>query len=281
MDKVALVTDSTADLPLSYYSSNDVWMVPLTVRFGEECFKDWVEIEPRSFYDRLSSDDVLPKTSQPSVADFTNIYQKLAKEYDHIISVHLSSKLSGTIQSAEVAKEDTQAPVAIVDTKLASLGTGMVLDALVKARDEGKSKEELVKLAWDICIKVKDLFTVDTLKYLEKGGRIGKAQALVGSLLNIRPILTLEDGIVVPYKKVKGKNKMFKEMVDAIAEYAKKGKKLKIGFAHAQNPEAIRRLKEELRNCKVDFASCIESEIGAVIGTYTGPKAFAVMYYQD
>lgn len=279
MGKIGLVTDSTADLPLSYYSENDVLMVPLEVRFGEDCYKDWTEINPQQFYKRLSLETDLPKTSQPSVADFLNAYKTLSEECEHIISVHLSSELSGTIKSAEMAKDESPGEVAIVDTKLASLGTGLVLDALVEARKQNKEASELVEIAHQVSSQIRCLFTVDTLKYLEKGGRIGKASVLVGSLLNIKPILTLEDGGVVPYKKVKGKKRIFSEMVEAIAQYAEGKDELKVGFAHAGNPDAIAILKEEVEKRGVKLSSSIESEVGTVIGTYTGPKAFAVMFH--
>lgn len=281
MKKAAIVTDSTADLPLSYYEEHEVFMVPLVVRFGEESHKDWIEMPPSRFYQRLRSSSILPKTSQPSVADFAEIYRKLASQYEHIVSVHLSSKLSGTVQSAEIASQDVDVPVTIVDTKLASLGTGMVLDTLVKARDAGADGKEIADLAWDISGRIKILFTVGTLKYLEMGGRIGKAQALVGSLLNIKPLLTLQDGIVIPYKKIKGTKRVYEEMVAFLKQNIGSGGLLHLGLAHADCPAAIVRLKEMVEEAGVKPGVLIESEVGAVIGTYTGPDSFAMMFYEE
>lgn len=278
MTRVGLVTDSTADLPLSYYKEHEVLMVPLTVRFGEDCYKDWLELNPDQFYQRLRKVDVLPKTSQPSSGDFVSAYENLKKSCDSIISLHISSKLSGTVQAAEVAKSMVDIKIEVVDTKLASLGVGMVLDELVKARDQGKTKDELVRLTYQLSKQAKILFTVDTLKYLELGGRIGKAEKLVGSLLQIKPLLTLQDGMVVPYKKVRGRRKVLEEMIDFVLNEAKKRKEpLSLGLAHADNPEALAELKNLLTSTKLQFKNTVETEIGSVIGTYTGPGTFALV----
>lgn len=277
MQKIAIVTDSTADMPLSYYEENDVTMVPLTVRFGNEEYKDWVEMTPETFFEKLRSSDVLPKTSQPSVQDFIEVYKSHA-DCDHIISVHISSKLSGTYQSAYVASQDSSVPVTVIDSKLASIGTAAIVDELVRARNNGKTINELISLAGGLIDKIKCHFYIDTLKYLEKGGRIGKASACAGSILNIKPILTLNDGIVAPLMKVKGRKKVFKEMVEIINQGKNKGK-LMMCFAHADSPEAIVELKTLLEQEEIDYFPLIESKIGSVIGTYTGPGGFIVVYY--
>ena len=136
MEKIAIVTDSTADLPLSYYEANNVQMVPLTVRFGEKSFKDWIDINPKEFYQRMRDSDILPKTSQPSVAQFAQVYQKLAGEAEQIVSIHLSSELSGTVQAAEMARDMANVPVTVIDTKSGSLGTGLIVDAAVRGTKE-------------------------------------------------------------------------------------------------------------------------------------------------
>jgi DegV family protein with EDD domain len=280
-EKISIVTDSTADLPLSYYEKHNVQMVPLIVRFEEETFKDWIDIGPKDFYKRMRESNVLPKTSQPSVAQFTEVYNKLARDSDHIISIHLSSDLSGTVQAAEMASEMVDVKVTVIDTKLASLGTGMVVDAAVRAKEQGLSSEQVIKKAREVATKIKILFTVGTLKYLHRGGRIGKAQALVGSILNIKPILTLEDGIVIPYKKVKGSKKVYAEMRQFFLENIKRKGSLYLGYAHADFPEGVDRLKGTIEAEGINIASVIESEVGSVIGTYVGPDTFAFVFYED
>jgi len=281
MEKIAIVTDSTADLPLSYYEKHNVEMVPLIVRFGEEAYKDWIDLGPKKFYKRMRGTDVLPKTSQPSVAEFTEVYEKVAAGAERILSIHLSSELSGTVQAAEMASEMVDVPVKVIDAKMASLGTGLIVNAAVKAKEAGLPAEEVIEAAERATEKIKIVFMVGTLKYLHLGGRIGKAQALVGSMLSIKPILTLEEGIVVPYKKVKGTKKAYAEMKQFFLDNLTGQGDLHIGFAHADCPDGLQKLKEAIEGETARATSVMESEIGCVIGTYVGPDSFAVVFYED
>lgn len=276
MPKIAIVTDSTADMPLDYYAENGVTMVPLVVRFGEEMYRDWVEMPPWKFYTMLRSSDIPPKTSQPSVQDFINAYSEHL-DCDHIFSVHLSSKLSGTCQSAEIARQRIDVPVTIIDSKLASIGTAFIVKELVNARSEGRDVQEMTRIAEELVNNIKILFCVDTLKYLELGGRIGKASALVGSILNIKPILTLEDGVVVPLKKVKGRKKLYKEIIDVIKGTA--AERVNVGVIHADAPGVIAELEGLMKDEGIPYNMLVRSEIGSVIGTYVGPGTFGVAFY--
>lgn len=282
MEKVALVTDSTADLPLSYYEQNDVTMVPLTTRFGEETFLDWVELLPHDFFKRLREAKELPKTSQPSAAQFAEAYQKLAATHDHIISLHLSAKLSGTIESAETAKKMVEGvEITIIDTKIISVGIGLIVDALVRARSEGSSASELAGLANSLMPKIKCVGALQTLKYLELGGRIGKAQRMLGSLLDVKPLLTIEDGIIAPYKKARGSKKALQELVASIQEESSGEKPLRIGLAHADNPENLDYVKTLIEEAGIKHHPHLESYVGSVIGTYAGPDAIVALFYED
>ncbi|HDP69903.1 MAG TPA: DegV family protein [Actinobacteria bacterium] len=281
MEKVAIVTDSTADFELSYYEKHDVSMVPLTVRFENEMFKDWIDIKPKEFYQKLMASNVLSKTSQPTVAEFEEVYKRLSEKCSHIISIHLSSKLSGTIQSAQIASENVDIPVTIIDGKLASLATGVLVDLAVKARDEGKTAKEIIQVVEKASEKTKILFIVDTLKYLQLGGRIGKAQALVGSLLNVKPILTLEDGVVAPLKKVKGTKKAIQEIVSIVKKNINQSRPYYLVLAHGNAPDNLSYLKIVFAEAELKPTWLVEGEIGSVIGTYTGPGAMAVVYYQE
>ncbi|MBS3909002.1 MAG: DegV family protein [Actinobacteria bacterium] len=276
MAKIAIVTDSTADMALTYYDENDVTMVPLMVRFGEEAYKDWIEMPPEKFYPMLRSSDILPKTSQPTVQEFIEAYSKY-ESYDHIFSIHLSGHLSGTIQSADIARQNVNVPVTVVDSKLASVGTAFIVNEAIKARNAGQNVAEMTALIDALVRDTRLLFCVDTLKYLELGGRIGKAQALAGSILNIKPILTLEDGMVVPFKKVKGRKKIFKEIVELLS--AQSAERLTIGIIHADTPEAARELEEHIKDAGIAYDLVLATQIGSVIGTYVGPGAFGIMYH--
>lgn len=279
MSRVGIVVDSTADLDPEYYAAHDVVMVPLTVRFGEEAFLDWTELKPDQFYARLVKTTELPKTSQPSVKQFGDAYGELAERCDSIISMHLSSRLSGTVQSAEIAARESPVPVAVIDTKLASLGIALTLDEAVAARDRGASHDELVRVITHRCSTITTLFYVETLRYLEMGGRIGKASALVGALLRIRPILKLDrEGVVAPYKKVKGAERVYAEFVNAVKSEAA-GHRVKVGLVQAVIPNALDTLKTMMSRAALDFEVVFESPVGSVIGTYLGPGAFGVIFY--
>jgi DegV family protein with EDD domain len=283
MEKIGLVTDSTCDLPLSYYEENDVLMVPLIVRFGEEIFKDWVDIKPDEFYRRLTEASELPKTSQPTVADFINAYDALKNQgFTHIISLHLSSKLSGTVGSAEAARGEVDIPIEVVDTKMISGGIALILQSLIEMRKNGSSFQEMVKRAYELSEKISTLGYLSTLKYLELGGRIGKAQALVGTLLDIKPLLTLEDGVVAPYKRVRGAKKVIPEIIRSFQSKVKDAKKVKIALSSAGDIEEAKKLRNELEklNLPLEFVFS-QIKIGSVIGTYTGPGALLFFWYVE
>lgn len=277
--KIGLVTDSTADLPIAAYEEKSVVMVPLVVRFGDEVFKDWVEISPSDFFARMTGSDVLPKTSQPSVADFLAAYEGLG-DCDHVISIHISSELSGTLQSAQIAAQSSPVPVTVVDSRLCTIALGLVVLAVAELRDQGLDVESLLAETRKLCGSVKPILAVSTLKYLQLGGRIGKAQALAGSLLNIKPLISLDDGVVTAVAKVKGSRRVFDEMVEFVLEGFDPSRPIHVILAHATAPEKIETLKVRMEEAGVRPASLIETEIGSVIGTYVGPEAFGVAFRQ-
>ncbi len=280
--RIGFCTDSTTDMPAEFYREHDVRMVPLTVRFGEETYKDWVEMPPDIFYARLRGVTELPKTTQPSPADFLAAYNDLAERFDHVISFHLSSRLSGTVQSAEIAAKDSPVPVTVVDGRLASLGTGLALDGLLRARNRGAGLDGLVEMARGFKRRLHLVFNVATLRYLQMGGRIGKAAALAGALLSVRPLLVLDDeGVVDTYRKVKGESRVYQEMVDYVVERGGLDRPIRLALAHADSPPACERLREMLREAGVVWESLTIGEIGSVIGTYLGPDAFAAAFYVE
>lgn len=281
MSNFAIVTDSTADMPLSFYKENDISMVPLYTRFGEKVYKDWLELPPREFFKKLEESNELPKTSQPSVIDFKDVYNQVGKDVEGIISVHLSSKLSGTIKSAEIAKDQVDINVEIVDTKIISIGIALILLALLEDRNNGISMEEALNHAREIAEKITLLASLDTLKYLELGGRIGKAQAMLGTLLKVKPIITLEDGIVAPYKKAKGTKKSLNELYNGLMERIDPEKELFLGLAHANSTDNLDYLESLCKESNLKCETKIQSWIGSVIGTYAGPGAVAMVFYQE
>lgn len=280
MPHVGLVTDSTCDLGPAILAELGVRMVPLKVLFGDESFLDFVDLGPEAFYEKLAVAPQLPKTSQPSPADFLEVYKSLASEgFEEIVSIHLTGALSGTISSALMAAEDSPIPVHVVDTKTVSHAVGLIVRAAVEARDEGLDGTAVAARAQEVALKTRVLFVLDTLDYLVKGGRAGKAQGLAAAVLNIKPVLTVNsDGIIEPFKKVKGRKRAFTEMAQAVAEAAEHGK-VRAAILHGCADDEGAELVAEIRATGADVDIVSVGTIGAVIGTYAGPGAVGVGYY--
>ena len=272
----ALVVDSTADLPGHLASDPNITMVPLTVYFGEDGYLDWVDIQPAEFYSKLAAAPQLPRTSQPSAGAFLEEYKRLRQKYERVYSVHLSSHLSGTCASAEVARQQIDG-VELVDSEVATCGVSLLVDRLLALMEKGVPEEEF-KGYIDHFVKYKVLlFVPTTLDQLAKGGRIGKAAHLMGSLLNVKPVLGIVDGVVDVYKKVRGIPQALEALRDGVLEATEPGKTAYLALAHGLNEDLLaqlRKLFEEVtdRDLQIRFTTIV----GAVIGTYAGPGAVAV-----
>jgi DegV family protein with EDD domain len=277
----AIVVDSTADLPDYLANDPNISMVPLTVYFGEEAFLDWVELKPQVFYERLKTSPVLPRTSQPSAGAFLDRYRTLRERYERIYSVHLSSKLSGTCASAQVAQSQIDG-VQVVDSELATGGIALFIDRLIERLDRGMPEEE-----FDAYIErfVRDktfYFLPTTLEYLYKGGRIGRASHLVGTLLNIRPVLIIDEGVIDVFKKVRGVAQALEVMRDGLLEGTEPGSTVHVSLAHAYNEPALTQLRgllEAIDDREIRLMPT--SIVGPVIGTYVGPGAVALCFIQE
>jgi DegV family protein with EDD domain len=264
---VKIVTDSTSDIPPEMAKELGITVVPLTVFFGEEAFKDGVEMGHDEFFERLTKGGVQPRTTQPTPGDFEAVYQAIAKEGNDIVSIHVSDKLSGTMNSARTAAADVSGVrVELVDTQFASLAITLIAKAAAEAANGGASVDEVVAIAREVTGKVDLYFVLDTLEFLQKGGRIGKAQALIGGLLSIKPVLKMMDGEIHPHTKVRSHAKAMaklKEIVSTGGPYDE------IAFIHEAPEDEV--------TAMVEFATpltskpVIVSNIGAVVGTYTGP----------
>ena len=281
MARVGIVTDSTCDLSRQVLDGFDVRMVPLKVLFGEETFTDWVDIQPAEFYERLVGAETLPKTSQPSPAEFLSTYKQLAEEgCDAIVSVHLTGPLSGTVESARLASADSPVPVHVVDTKLVSQGLGLVVAAATEARDAGGDAETIAARAAQVAGSCRLFFVLDTLDYLVKGGRAGKAQGLAASVLGIKPILMFNsEGTIEPFKKVKGRKRAIAELAAHVAADAKENGHMRAAILHACVADEGAELAAELERVGADVTIDRRGLVGAVIGTYAGPEAIGIAYY--
>jgi DegV family protein with EDD domain len=278
VSNIRIVTDSTADIPLSVRKELGIEMVPLKIHFGSETFLDAVTLQSEEFYGKLAAVSTLPTTSQPSPLEFLEVYKKLTEEPDtEIISIHLASSLSGTYQSAVIAcsmMEEQQNHVHIFDSRSASYGIGVLAVAAAKAAKEGQSVQQIMELVQRIRENFKIYFLVDTLTNLQKGGRIGKASALIGSLLNIKPILSLDhNGQVVPIDKVRGQKKAMARIIEMMGEDIP-GKSIHLHVAHANSIETAAQLREMIE-AQFEVLSFGYIDLGPVVGTHTGPGTIA------
>ncbi len=280
MSRIGIVADSTCDLGPEWLAEHDVKMVPLKVLFGEESSLDWVDMDPDEFYRKLQSSPTLPKTSQPSPADFAAAYAELAEQgCEEIVSIHLSAALSGTFESATMAAADAPVPIRIVDTKRVSQATALSVRAAVEARDAGAGADEIERLARETAESSRLYFVLDTLEYVVKGGRAGKAAGLAASVLNIKPVLTFSDeGTVEPFKKVKGLKKAMGELAAQVAEDSAEGP-VALTILHGAAPHLADGMRASLDLAGADYTLVSVGSVGAVIGTYAGPGAVGVAYH--
>jgi DegV family protein with EDD domain len=278
MNKIRILADSACDLEIKHYEKYGIELVPLNVYLdGKQC-RDILDIQSKEIYRLMRDEDKMMSTSQATPIDFKNVFTKVFDEgYESIIYIAFSSGLSGTCQSAIIAKEDFEdKDITIIDTKCASLGYGLVVLKAAKMLLDGKSKEEIIKETQRKITNTEHIFIVDDLKYLQKGGRISFAKFVLGTMLNIKPIMHVEDGKLFPYAKAKGKNKVLQEMVKALKERIT-GKNELIGICHADDIETAMELEKMIRS-EVEVGEIIYTYMGATVGSHTGPGCIALFF---
>ena len=267
---VAVVTDSTSDLPAELAREHHITVVPLYVHFGDEAFKDGIDIKADEFYTRLQSEKIFPTTSAPSAGIFMEVYRELANDHDAIISLHLSSKVSATYSAAKQASDELKnegITVEVVDTLQASMALGLVALRVAELAAEGNSVEELVKKAENLSARAKFTGLVETLEYLQKGGRIGKAQALLGSLLRIKPILALVDGEAHGIERARTRSRGIDRIKTLVADAAPLES---LCVLHTTDHELVQEIANDLSQYAPDGKPLI-AQLGPVVGTYLGP----------
>jgi len=278
-ENTAIVLDSTADFPEARERFSNWRVVPLYVLFGDESYRDYVDLTPEDFYARLRTATELPTTSQPTPGDFLTTYEELSG-YERIYSLHLSAALSGTFQSATTAAQELGDQVRVVDSESASAAIAMLGFAIQRRLDRGTTDDEIEALIGRFREDAGLIFTVDTLEFLRRGGRIGRASAWAGNLLHVKPILTIKRE-VVPLKRVRGNQKAMQEFVSEFTSTTEDTSTLKIGIAHADAPERAAQLKKMVHAERPRAEVEIVTTLGAVVGTHAGPGTVGFFWFDD
>jgi DegV family protein with EDD domain len=272
---VRIVTDSTADLTPEQQRAAGITVVPLNVHFGDEVFRDHVDLSADEFFRRLKASAQLPRTSQPSVGAFEEAYRKLLDGGDEVVSVHLSSKVSGTYNSALMAAQSVgDGKIDVVDSLSTSMALGFMALEGAKLARAGRDRQAVAECLQGLVPKARVICVVDTLTYLERGGRIGKARALLGSLLNVKPILQLKDGEVVPVGRARGRPQSLSRLVELLQ---RDGKVSQLAIMHGAAQTDAEQLRERVASSYPGMDIQL-TEIGAVLGTHTGPGVIGFTY---
>ena len=274
MDNLQIVTDSTADIPKDVVEAHDIKVVPLAIHFGDEQYTDGVDLTSGQFYDKLKSESTMPRTSQPAPGQFAEVYREAIRQGKKILSIHISSKLSGTFQAASLAADMVgKQHVTLIDSLSASMGTGLQVIAAAKNKHSLADAEKAVNAAKE---NLGLLFLVDSLEYMEKNGRIGRASSLLGSLLQIKPVLSFREGIVDVVEKVRGGRKSYRRVLEIFQEKAS-NTKVDVAVVHADAEERAKQLLQDVQG----LAQCVEvylSDIGPIVGSHGGPGTLGLIW---
>jgi DegV family protein with EDD domain len=270
---VKIVTDSTADIPEELAVELEITIVPCNVHFGRETYRDGIELSKEGFYTRLETSPTLPTTSAPATGLFEATYRKLASETSQILSVHLAGALSAIYNSACLGAETIpNLEIVLIDSGQASMGLGWLVIAAARAAREGQSLAQIVALVEDMKPRVRLFAALDTLEYLQKGGRVGKAVAVLGTLLSIKPLLEIRDSAVLPLERVRTRRKSIERLIELVAEL---GPLEELAVLHSNASQEAQRLAEE-----ISFLHSLEriliAEVGVIIGTHAGPNGLGV-----
>lgn len=280
MSKIKIVTDSTMDMTKEQAERLGVLIVPLSVTINGETYLDRVDIQPAEFMESMKSLDELPKSSQPSAGTFLEVYDKLGEEGYEVLSIHMTGKMSGTVRSAESAAQMTKTKVTVLDSKFISIALQFQVREAAEMAKQGKSMEEILDRLETVCENTKLYIMIDTLENMVKGGRIGKGKAFIGSLLNIKPIASLEGAEYNPVAKVRSHSQVVKWLAKQFAEDVA-GKTVRgVGIVHAEAQGLATKVKDSI----IELTGYQEISVGytgPTISTHTGPGAIALMYYTE
>lgn len=279
--RIAIVTDSSAYIPEEAMKGLNIHVVPLWLIWDGETFQDGIDIQPPAFYQRLKESKTLPTSSQPSAQEFADFYRKIAKEADAIVSVLVSSKISGTIASAQAAAAELpELNIKIVDTLSCAMGLGLIVLSAARAAAQGKSVEEVVSAAEQAREKIHMLFVVDTLEYLFKGGRITGGKHLLGTAFNIKPILHFHEGQIKPLTQTRTKHKAIAQLLEIVQERLGDKKMIEAAAMDVNAPEEGNAVAEMLKE-RFGPSSLHRAQVSPVVGTHVGPGTIGVAFYGE
>jgi DegV family protein with EDD domain len=276
--KVAIVTDGTCSLTPAQGEQLGIHIAPIYVTLGEKTYRAGIDLDSEEFYRFLSASKKLPTTAQPTVTDFVNIYNKLAEEAEEIVTIVISHHMSATIQSAEMAREQfDKVPVHIIDSESTSLGLGMMAIAAARAAEQGQNAQAVLQLVENLKQKINVIFTVNTLEYLHKGGRIGGATAFLGTAMDIKPILYIKNGRIEPLERQRTRKRSISRLVELMEKNVGE-KPVHVAILHGNVPEESRQLEQTVRS-QFNCVELITSDMGPVIGTHAGPGTLGLVFY--
>jgi len=279
--RIAVVTDSTCDLPRELAKEHGIRIIPQILIMGTKTWRDGVDIDPPAFYELLQTSPDFPSSSQPSVPDFEAVFAELAKDADGIAAILVSDELSGTLNSARMAKESLpDVPIEIVDTRSVSAQLGFIALAAARAAAAGGDLQTVADTARAMIGHASVYFVVDTLEYLHRGGRIGAASRLFGTALNLKPLLTVKDGIVQPVTKVRSRRKALATLFQMLDEELAGKEWIQMAVLHVAAPEEAAQLAEQLVD-RYHPAEMTHAECGPVVGTHVGPGTLGAAYYAE
>jgi len=281
MGNIQIIADSMTDVPKELINKFGIMIVPLQVHFGDEEYRDGVDLTYEEFYNKLSTKKELPRTSQVDPNTFMEVFEKVLGEGKEIICINGSSKASGTHQAAVIAKNELNSDkIDVVDTLALSFGAGILVYEAARMAEGGMERKEIVSSLLDMRSKVDHIFTVDTLEYLKKGGRLNPMKATIANILNIKPILTVVDGLVEPLDKVRGSKKVISKMIELAKERGKDFTNKTVALAHANSLERVDAFKAEVLQ-ELNPKELIIADIGCTIGTHAGPGTLAIFYFKE
>ncbi len=279
--KVSIVTDSTSSMTQAMGQEYGVHVIPVYIAFGTQTYLDGVEINSELFYRLLRGSKQLPTTSQPTAADFVGVYSALSEQAEAIVSIHVSHKMSATFDLALIAsKHLSDVPIHVLDSRSTSLGLGLIAIAAARAAAAGQDAAKVVRLVEALIPKTNIIFTVQTLEYMRKGGRIGGATALLGSALSIKPILYVRDGMVEPLEKPRTRRRAVARVLDLMAERVGSSEAVHAAVLHCAVPDDAQVLAEQVA-ARFQCVELITTEAGPIIGTHCGPGTLGVAFYTE